>query len=125
MLTGELGGKSSQPLVAYLPWNRNGPILVTIRSIIAASKLVEEWEIITVEPMDEIQTVALLESKVKRQNERKDATQLVAVLEFMSLAVVHAIAYIKQRVPRCSVHKYSEKFKRSEKGKAGLLNCEA
>jgi len=124
-LPGELSSQSSRPLGSYLPWSRNGSILVTTRSRIAASKLVEEREIIRVEPMDEIQAVALFERKVGGHSERKDAAQLVAVLEFMPLAIVQAAAYIKQRAPRCSVRKYTEKFERSEEGKTSLLNYEA
>jgi hypothetical protein len=73
-------------------------------------------KIIPVELMDEIQVVALFKRKMGGQSERKDAAQLVAVLEFMPLAIVQATAYIKQRAPRCSVHKVHGEV-REERGR--------
>jgi hypothetical protein len=68
-----------------------------------ASKLVEESDIIAVEPMDKEQAVALFNMRLRRQSDRKGTTKLVAALEFMPLAIVQAASYINERVPRCSV----------------------
>ena len=52
-------GKARQPMSAYLPVNPNGAILVSSRSRSVALKLVEEKEIIIVEPMTQPHALAL------------------------------------------------------------------
>ena len=42
----------------------------------------------------------------------------------MPLAIVQAAAYIRQRAPRCSIHKYLDEFRKSDKRKTSLLNHE-
>jgi tetratricopeptide (TPR) repeat protein len=87
-------------------------------------KLVEQSDIIAVEPMDEAHAFALFEKKLGKQDERKDVVELAAALEFMPLAIVQAAAYISQRAPRCSIRQYIKQFHRSDKGKTTLLNHE-
>ena len=124
---GETSGsdsRNSQPLLAYLPQGQNRSVLITTRTRGAALKLVEESDIIAVEPMDEAHALALFEKKLGKQGDGKDLTELAAALEFMPLAIVQAAAYISQRAPRCSIRQYIEKFQRSDKGKTTLLNHE-
>ncbi|PQE27730.1 hypothetical protein CJF31_00009955 [Rutstroemia sp. NJR-2017a BVV2] len=115
---------SGKPLVAYLPQCPNGSILITTRSKSAALKLVEQRDIITVEPMGEVDAQGLLEKKLGRSNESNDAVELVAALEFMPLAIVQAAAYICQRAPRYSVQDYLRDFQRSDRKRMSLLNFE-
>jgi hypothetical protein len=56
------GGPDSapgQPLLAYLPPNPNGAIIITSRSRRIATGIVEESEVIAVEPMDSVEAQAL------------------------------------------------------------------
>jgi tetratricopeptide (TPR) repeat protein len=115
---------TSRPLREYLPQSQNGSILITSRSREAALKLVEESDIIAVEPMDEAHALALFEKKLGKQGESQDVAELAAVLEFMPLAIVQAAAYISQRAPRHSVRQCLEEFRKSDRKKASLLNHE-
>jgi hypothetical protein len=117
-------GLSRQPLLAYLPQSQNGSILVTTRSREVALKLVEQSDIIAVEPMDEAHALALFEKKMGKQDDNKDVVELATALEFMPLAIVQAAAYISQRAPRCSVQQYLEEFRKSDRKKTSLLNYE-
>ena len=116
--------RNSQPLLAYLLQDQNRSILITTRTKGEALKLVEESDIIAVEPMDEANALALFNKKLGKQGHSKDLSKLAAALEFMPLAIVQAAAYISQRAPRCSIQQYIEKFQSSDKGKTTLLNHE-
>jgi hypothetical protein len=90
-----------------------------------ASRVVEESEITPVKPMDEEDAVTLLKKKFGTESNSVDLAELAAVLEFMPLAIVQAAAYIRQRAPRCSIHKYLDEFRKSDKRKTSLLNHKA
>ncbi|CAN9280969.1 unnamed protein product [Alternaria alternata] len=115
----------SQPLREYLPHCERGSILITTRNKEAALKLVEQRDIVFVEPMDEAQALALFEKKLEAQGDNSDVAELATELEYMPLAIVQAAAYISQSAPRCSVAKYLEQFRRSDGEKTSLLNHEA
>ena len=87
-------------------------------------ELVEQSDIIAIEPMDEAHALALFEKKLGKQGESQDVAELAAALEFMPLAIVQAAAYISQRAPRCSVRQYLEEFQKSDRKKTSLLNYE-
>jgi hypothetical protein len=110
-----------KPLREYLPSCERGSILVTTRNKEAARKLVEQRDIISVEPMDEAQALALFKKKLGAQGESGDVAVLAAALEHMPLAIVQAAAYISQRAPRYSVAKYLEEFRKSERKRSSLL----
>ncbi|KAH8661603.1 hypothetical protein BGZ60DRAFT_491677 [Tricladium varicosporioides] len=116
--------KNSQPLSAYLPQGENGSILVTSRTRDAALTLLEERDIIIVDSMDTIDAVSLFQNKLGVLGDSEDISNIVAVLEFMPLAIVQAAAYIAQKAPRCSVRQYMEKFQRNDEEKSSLLNYE-
>jgi hypothetical protein len=59
--TNGTGGGSLRPLVEYLPQCQNGTIIITTRSKAAALQLVEENNLIAVEPMEKLHAIALLE----------------------------------------------------------------
>jgi tetratricopeptide (TPR) repeat protein len=115
----------TKPLWEYLPQSQHGSVLITTRSRSVARKLVEERDIIVVEPMDKAHAVALFEKKLSIQGGQKDTTELVAAVEYMPLAIVQAAAYINQRAPQCSVREYLEKFQKTDRSKTSLLAYEA
>ncbi|CZR68085.1 related to kinesin light chain [Phialocephala subalpina] len=115
------GGGNLQPLTVYLPRSLNGSILITTRSKSAARTLVDEKNIIAIEPMSAPDALALLEKKLGWHD---DAVELAAVLEYMPLAIAQAAAYISQRAPRYSVREYLQDFQKSERKRASLLNHE-
>jgi len=115
----------SQPLREYLPHYERGSILITTRNKEAALRLVEQRDIVFVEPMDKAQAQALLEKKLEAQEDNSRVAELAAMLEYMPLAVVQAAAYISQSAPRCSVAQYLEQFRRSDGEKTSLLDHEA
>jgi hypothetical protein len=98
---------------------------MTTRTREAALKLVEQRDIIKVDPMNEAHAVRLFEKKLERQGDSGDIAELVAELDFMPLAIVQAAAYITERAPRCSVQQYLEEFRKNDGRKTRLLNHDA
>ncbi|KAF2679262.1 hypothetical protein K458DRAFT_394168 [Lentithecium fluviatile CBS 122367] len=115
---------ASRPLRTYLPSCERGSILITTRNKEAALALVEYRDIVSVEPMDKVQAHALFEKKLGVQGVKGvngNVAELAAALEYMLLAIVQAAAYISQRAPGCSVARYLEEFKKSERKRSSLL----
>ncbi|KAJ5152972.1 kinesin [Penicillium canariense] len=119
-----------QPLLAVLRDSPNGLTVITTRSKSVALKLVDNRDILLVEPMTEPQAVALIRKKLQPNHEdaeksREDVINLAEALEYMPLAIVQATAYINRRAPRCSVPQYLEKFQKSDRQKLKFLDYEA
>ncbi|KUJ24020.1 uncharacterized protein LY89DRAFT_604339, partial [Mollisia scopiformis] len=118
---GSNGCGNVRPLVSYLPRSLNGSILITTRSKSAAQKLVDEKNIVAIDPMDRADALELFEKKLGKDDGGDDATKLAAALEYMPLAIVQAAAYISQRVPRYSLQQYLQDFRKSDRKKTSLL----
>ncbi|OBT60726.1 hypothetical protein VE03_09788 [Pseudogymnoascus sp. 23342-1-I1] len=116
---------SAKPLWDYLPRTHHGSVLVTTRSRSVALKLVEESNIVNVEPMDEAQAVTLVKRKLLIESAPEDIVELVAELGYMPLALVLAALYVNQRAPRFSVREYIEEFKKLDRSTTNLLSHEA
>ncbi|KAF3389783.1 Nephrocystin-3 [Talaromyces pinophilus] len=121
-------GGADPPLREYLPQSPNGSILITSRSREAALKLVDQRDIIVVEPMDEAHARVLFNKKLGKQDEKQDKdqdiTELAAALEFIPLAMVQAAAYISDPDRGCSVRQYLNEFYKSDHKKFHLLDHE-
>ncbi|KAL6717746.1 hypothetical protein ACLMJK_003831 [Lecanora helva] len=117
-------GERRQPMSAYLPQSQNGSVLVTSRSKDVALKLVEEKDIVAVQPMAAAHARSLFEKKLGPLYQGDNAAELAAALEFMPLAIVQAAAYISQRSPRYSVEQYLEEYRKSDRKKTSLLDYE-
>ena len=89
-----VGGEHRQPISAYLPQSQNGSILVTSRSQAVALKLVEENDIMVVQPMTPAQALTLFEKKLGLLGQGDDTAELAAALDFMPLAIVQAAAHV-------------------------------
>ncbi|KAJ8118515.1 hypothetical protein OPT61_g523 [Boeremia exigua] len=113
---------TSEPLREYIPHCRRGSVLVTTRNMEAALELVDDRDhIIAVEPMDKVNALALLEKKLEAPSNSSEVAELVAVLEYMPLAIVQAAAYISNHLPRYSVAKYLDEYRKSERKRTSLL----
>jgi hypothetical protein len=116
---------ASKPLRAYLPHCERGSILVTTRNMEAALELVDDRnDVIAVEPMDKPSALTLLERKLEAPGDSSEIAELVTVLEYMPLAIVQAAAYISNYLPRYSVAKYLEEYRKSERKRTSLLEFE-
>ncbi|KAJ6018135.1 P-loop containing nucleoside triphosphate hydrolase protein [Penicillium sp. IBT 35674x] len=113
---------SGRPLLDYLPITDNGSTIITSRSRGAVSSIVEDADIILIEPMDSSHATMLFEKKFEAQAEKESIIQLVTTLDCIPLAIVQAAAYIKQRTPRISVPQYLKEFQKSDDKKTSLLN---
>ncbi|KAG9196760.1 hypothetical protein G6514_005522, partial [Epicoccum nigrum] len=111
----------ARPLREYLPRCNRGSVVVTTRNRQAALKLVEQRDIVEVEPMDEPSALALLKKKLGTQADDSKTAELAAALEYMPLAIVQAAAYILQRASRYSVAKYLDNYRKSERKRTSLL----
>ncbi|KAJ5656588.1 hypothetical protein N7507_008538 [Penicillium longicatenatum] len=109
----------------YFPQSLNGVIVITSRSRHVVSKLVEDSDIISVDPMDEAHAITLFEKKLGAKTNREDIIELTKVLEFIPLAIVQAAVFIKRRAPRLSVPQYLNKCRESDSQKISLLDHEA
>ncbi|PVI00782.1 TPR-like protein [Periconia macrospinosa] len=118
----ETEGKRWQPLINFVPQCQHGSVLITTRSRIAARGLVDERDIISVEPMEMSYALLLLQKKVGPQEKSEDVVELAAELECMPLAMVQAAAYIVQRRPYYSVQQYLVKFRKSDYKKIALFD---
>jgi tetratricopeptide (TPR) repeat protein len=121
------GGSSSsalqQHLSRYLPPSTHGSVLVTSRTRRAAMQIVEDSDILPIEPMHDATAHVLLYKKLGDKVDRSDGiAELAAVLEYMPLALVQAAAFIRERAPRCSVQQYLAEYRESDSRKSSLLN---
>ncbi|KAJ4304522.1 hypothetical protein N0V90_000048 [Kalmusia sp. IMI 367209] len=113
-------------LSRYLPPSRHGSILVTSRTHHAARQVVEDDDIIPIEPMHHVAAYALLRTKLGDTGENdSNIAELAETLDFMPLALIQAAAHIRRRAPRYSVQQYLEDYRRSDREKTSLLNQEA
>ncbi|OSS43475.1 hypothetical protein B5807_11954 [Epicoccum nigrum] len=113
----------ARPLREYLPRCNRGSVIVTTRNTEAALELVNDHnDVIAVKPMDRPGALTLLERKLKALGNSSKTVELVAVLEYMPLAIVQAAAYISSRLPRYSVAKYLVEYRKSEQKRTSLLN---
>ncbi|KAH7012593.1 putative kinesin [Microdochium trichocladiopsis] len=115
----------STPLRSYLPYCQHGAVLVTTRSRDVAFRLVEECNIVRIEPMNAIDALSLAEKKLGglvRQTDIESTQALIKALEYMPLAIAQATAYIGHKTPRCSIKQYLEKFEQGDRKKVGLLD---
>jgi tetratricopeptide (TPR) repeat protein len=113
----------TRPLESFLPQTPNGTILITSRNRIAAINLVGTCGgIVQVEPMDEEDALALLNTRVPfSESSKADAKALVQALERIPLAITHAAAYINTRAPMTTMSDYLELFRKSEANQVRLL----
>ncbi|KAK4065260.1 hypothetical protein Trihar35433_7380 [Trichoderma harzianum] len=119
-------GHGKRSLAAYIPKSRNGSVLVTTRNRSLASKLTGGYKnIIEVDPMTEVDALALLEKKMGSTTDIGLAKDLVKTLDYIPLAISQAAAYIQARKPRSSIEKYLVEFRKSEQESTRLLKYEA
>lgn len=98
---------------------------MTSRTRRAARHIVEDSDIILVEPMDRAAAHTLLCRKLGDIGHRDGGiTELAAALDYMPLALVQAAAYIRERALRCSVRQYLEDCRQSNSKKESLLSQE-
>ena len=119
-------GALRQHLLRYLPPSRHGSVLVTSRTRRAAMQVVEDSDIIPIEPIDNAAANALLHKKLgnksKKSDSNNDIVELAAALDHMPLALVQAAAYIRRRAPRCSVQQYLQEYRQSDSRATSLLH---
>ncbi|KAF9701352.1 hypothetical protein EKO04_000013 [Ascochyta lentis] len=71
--------------------------------------------------MDGVGAQALLRNKLGKESGESATAELAKDLEYMPLAIVQAVAYIRQRASRCSVQQYLAEFHKSDQKKTSLL----
>ncbi|KAL5360970.1 hypothetical protein BJX96DRAFT_175795 [Aspergillus floccosus] len=115
-------------LVRFLPQAAHGFILVTSRNRFAARNLVgSDGDVITVQPMNEEESVALLRARLldpPSGESGEDERALVQALEYIPLALIQAAAYIANRSPLINVSAYLRLFHESEPKRMRLLQNE-
>lgn len=93
------------PRIQYIPHCGHGRVLVTSRSRASALKLVNDVDIIDLQP-DEMHAVGLLKKRLGATADHAIVEQLARKLDFFPLAIVQATAYIAERKPLCTPQDY-------------------
>ena len=113
------------PLLNFLPQAAHGSVLITSRNGLAARNLVGcESHVITVQPMNEGESLALLRARIPASQpgeSGEDEKALVLALEYIPLAITQAGSYIANRSPRVTVSRYLQLFRESESNQTYLL----
>lgn len=104
--SGTTSNEGGGPLASFLPQAAHGLILITSRNGLAARNLVgSNGHVITVQPMNEEESLALLRAKIPARqpgssgDSGEDEKGLVRALEYVPLAITQAAAYITTRLP--------------------------
>ncbi|KAJ5520269.1 TPR-like protein [Penicillium fimorum] len=121
-LSNHEGGLSEKSPLEFLPRTPNGSVVITTRSRRIAMNLVNECNIITVEP-SESHAVALLQRKFQDKVAANELSlkNLARELDWIALAIVQAATFITRHSPRCSVSQYLEIFRESNAARTELL----
>ncbi|KAK3646859.1 hypothetical protein LTR56_008347 [Elasticomyces elasticus] len=123
---GTQGRRSSgDTLLGYIPVCDHGSILITTRSEEVARRLVEYRDVISIGTMKDGHALRLLQKKLGDREDVMDAPDLAKELENMPLALTQAAAYLGQMGGRCSVRKYIDKLRQSDKSKESILDEDA
>ncbi|OQN98699.1 hypothetical protein B0A48_15365 [Cryoendolithus antarcticus] len=106
---------SGVQLLENLSTCSHGSILVTTRSKMVATKVVEfERSIIDVKQMHNVESILLIKTKLGDKCSDAEATGLANALDHLPLAMAQAAAYIKRRGHRCTVRQYLETLDKSD-----------
>ncbi|CAG8137416.1 unnamed protein product [Penicillium salamii] len=101
-----------KPFQEFLPRCPHGTIILTTRNRQVARMVANERDIFPVEPMDELSAVALVKKKLPTEPAEDDIKKLVKTLEFMPLAIVQAISYIRNQGQFFTVPRYLKLFRK-------------
>ncbi|KAJ5378056.1 uncharacterized protein N7496_005465 [Penicillium cataractarum] len=115
----------AQPPLRDLLQTSSGSIIVTSRNKGVALDIVGHKNLINVQPMNEVEAVDLLKTKLNVTSEPEVMESLVEALDFIPLAIVQAAAYITHRSPFCSVSQYLQAIQNSDHQAVLLLDQEA
>lgn len=115
-------GMSEKSPLEFLPRTSNGSIIITTRSKRIASNIVNECDIINVEP-SETHAFALLQKKFQNKvaGDESSLKRLARELDCIALAIVQAATLISRYYPRCSITQYLRMFQESSKARMSLL----
>jgi tetratricopeptide (TPR) repeat protein len=81
-------------------------------------------DIIKVSPMDREDALTLFQRRLGQDFEQGDAAALVEALDYMSLAISQAAAYINKRTPLVTVSRYMYDLQKGDRDRATLLETD-
>lgn len=113
---------AEKPLVEFIPHALHGSVLFTSRNKLAAHSLVgNDGNVIIVPPMNEKESIELLESRTRAKlSTYDDKRSLVEALEYIPLSISQAGSYIAHR-NRMTVARYLRLFRENEDNELKLL----
>lgn len=100
-----------------------GQTLLTTRYNKVASQFVDDCDIITVGPMTKSDAINLFRKKAGEHHDAMDVEKLVDELGYIPLAIAHAAAFIKRKVPLCTVQIYLEELRKTVESDTSLLTA--
>ncbi len=115
---------SRPSLLAHIPQTPTGRVLVTSRNRAAGFRVAGHHEsMITIEPMDETDSLALFRKKTTSNSMDSDIRALLKALEFNPLAVTQAAAYIS--INMMDALDYRDVLLKNESNQTTLLDKDA
>lgn len=100
-----------------------GQTLLTTRHNKVASQFVDDCDIVTVGPMTKSDAMNLFRKKAGEHHDAMDSEKLVGELGNIPLAIAHAAAFIKRKVPLCTVQTYLGELRKTAESDASLLTA--
>jgi tetratricopeptide (TPR) repeat protein len=118
-----LPNASKKRTIDYLAPPSCGMTILTTRHKKVASKFVDHFDIVTVGPMIKTDAIALFENKAGKHHDATNIERFVNELGYVPLAIAHAAAFIKRKVPSCTVHTYLGELRKTIVSDKSLLTA--
>jgi tetratricopeptide (TPR) repeat protein len=116
-------GTAQKRIIDFLAIPSRGQTVLTTRHNKVASQFVDDCDIITVGPMTKSDSINLFRKKAGEHHDAMDVEELVGELGYIPLAIAHAAAFIKRKVPLCTVQIYLQELRKTAVSDASLLTA--
>jgi tetratricopeptide (TPR) repeat protein len=116
-------GTAQKRMIDFLAIPSHGQTVLTTRHNKVASQFVDDCDVITVGPMTKSDAIDLFRKKAGEHHDATDIEELVGELGYIPLAIAHAAAFIKRKVPLCTVQTYLEELRNTVESDASLLTA--
>jgi tetratricopeptide (TPR) repeat protein len=114
-------GTAQKKIIDFLAIPSCGQTVLATRHNKVASQFVDDCDIITVALMTKSDASNLFRKKAGGHHDATDVEELVDKLGYIPLAIAHAAAFIKRKVPLCTVQTYLSNLEETIKSDTSLL----
>jgi tetratricopeptide (TPR) repeat protein len=118
-----LPNASKKGTIDYLAIPSCGQTILTTRYNKVALQFVDDCNVITVGPMVKSDAITLFQNKAGKHHYTTHVERLVDALGHIPLAIAHAAAFIKRKVPHCTVQTYLDELQKTIESGESLLTA--